>query len=292
MRFWQFSKPKGPGFGISKNFYISVLAAKATLPPVLEIVNPQGSGGALEGFGAPLMSSSTKDDLTKPMQRGAYAIASKDRKTVLKCIVIPKEEAGFDPEAFLRSPHAALIPDEMAARIRSTWTLLQLTFESHDPDVYPSLEFLQRLVIRLGDLTDGVIADPTCRRYQLPNQVRVGDRVDPRIDVREHVSVQLTPGKEGLHAYSLGLQKFNLPEFELYGIPDSLHGKAQLFLLNLGQLVLKGESIKAGDTVGDRSAGFEVREGGLDRGIWEGIPVYELIPVRDKTVEQALTASG
>src|SRR5688572_11612277 len=145
MRGWPFGKPKTPGFGISKAYYLSVLSAKATLPQIVEVVNPKGSDGAVEGFGAPLMTDSTKDDLQKPMSRGAYAIASKDRKTVLKLIVVPKEEAGFDPDAFLRSPQAAALPQDMANRIRATWSLLQLTFESHDPMVYPALDFFESI---------------------------------------------------------------------------------------------------------------------------------------------------
>lgn len=290
MRLFKFAKPKGPGFGISRNYYLSVLAGHATLPHILEVVNPQGSNGAVEGFGAPLMQGASKDDLQKPMQRGAYAIATKDRKTVLRTIVVPKEEAGFDPEAFLRSSHAANIPAEMAARIRSTWTLIQLTFESHDPDVYPSLDFLELVTMRLGLLTDGVVADPICRRYQFPQEIVQPNRADAKVDAREHVVAGFTAGKDGLHAYTLGLQKFNQPEFEIYGVPDGLHPHAQLFLIGLAQAVLEGRLVKAGDTVGTKGADFEARDGGLDRAMWEGIPVLELIPVRGLTVEKILNA--
>ena len=57
-RVFKFAKPKNPGYGISKNFYLSVLAGHAQLPSPDEIANPQGARGAVEGFLAPLMSGS------------------------------------------------------------------------------------------------------------------------------------------------------------------------------------------------------------------------------------------
>ena len=51
------------------------------------MVNPKGENGAIAGFGAPL-GNSTKESLANPMQRGAYVIASVDRKTVIKMLVV------------------------------------------------------------------------------------------------------------------------------------------------------------------------------------------------------------
>lgn len=285
---WKFSKPKTPGFGLSSHYYYSVLSATAQLPSILQVVNPKAEGGAIEGLGAPLAAGATKDDLSKPMERGAYVLATKDRKTVLKLIVVPKEEAGFDPEAFLRSSQAAEIGPDLASRIRATWTLLQLTFEAHDPMVYGALDFFSQIAQRLAVLTEGVIADPLARRYMLPQQVFVAPRADEKIDAREHVSVAFRAEKEGIHAFTLGLQKFILPEFEIYGVPDNLFREAEAVLYGLGQAVLLGQKIDAGDIVGSKEGGFEVREGGLDRGLWEGIAVYELLPARGSTVENSI----
>jgi hypothetical protein len=57
---------------------------------------------------------------------------------------------------------ATLAAAEMAARIRATWSLIQFTFEAHDPDVYPAVDFFQEIVMRVGLLTEGVVADPIC----------------------------------------------------------------------------------------------------------------------------------
>jgi hypothetical protein len=65
MRPWQFSKPKNPGFGISRSYYLSVLLAKANLPSIFEIVNPKSEFGAVEGFGVP-MATDEKEALRRP----------------------------------------------------------------------------------------------------------------------------------------------------------------------------------------------------------------------------------
>ena len=128
MRAWRFSKPKTPGFGIDRGYYLSVLSSRPTLPTPLQLANPQTSGGAVEGFAAPLAADASKDHLNMPMARGAYVVASKDRKTVLKMLVLSKEEAGFDPDAYATSALALDASQELVARLRGTWTLAQFTF--------------------------------------------------------------------------------------------------------------------------------------------------------------------
>lgn len=117
MKAFQFSKPKNPGFGISRDFYLSVLSSRATLPTMLEILNPAGAAGAVEGFGAPLMEGADKAALSRPLERGVYVLASKDRKTVLRMRVLSKEEAGFDPSAFVRSSLAIGASPELLSRM-------------------------------------------------------------------------------------------------------------------------------------------------------------------------------
>lgn len=297
---WPFGRPKTPGFGISKAFYLSVLSSRARLPSIVEVANPKGEGGAVAAFGAPLAPNSTKADLARPLARGAYAVASPDRRTVLRLIVVSKEEAGFDPEAFLRSPMAANVSDDMAVRIRATWTLLQLTFEAHDPDVYPALDFFEDVGMRLGETTDGVIADPLSQRYLMPAALRAPVRQDPRVDAREHVAVAFEAKKDGLHAYTQGMQKFvhdrgpkdasPLEEFEMCGFRDDLFREAESVLLGLCQAVLVGRMISEGDIVGGRGGALEARAGGLDRAKWEGVSAIELIPTRNQSLDEAIRA--
>lgn len=101
MRAWRFKKPVTPGFGIAKDYYLSVLASSATLPSMLQILNPKGDIGAVVGFGAPLASGASKDDLALPLKHGAYVLASKDQKTVLKMLLMPPQDAGSIPRRFL-----------------------------------------------------------------------------------------------------------------------------------------------------------------------------------------------
>lgn len=284
MRKWRFSKPKGPGYGISKGFYLSVLSSRPTMPAIRDVVAPKGEGGAIEGFGVPLADSNDKSLLETPMTRGIYAIASRDQKTVLKLRVLSKEEAGFDSEAFARSPLALTAVPETLARIRATWILGQFSFESHDPDVAPSLDLLLDLSVRLAHLSEGVIADPLAQRYLLPEQVRTLDRPAGTVDAREHVSFnrRLSAGAE--QAYTLGMRKFDLPEFELNGLQESEVPLAHQFLLQLCQHVLREGPASPGDAFGP----FQLAEGGFDRGQWEGVPVLEALPPTRSTAGETL----
>jgi hypothetical protein len=280
---FRFSRPKGPGYGISREFYLSVLAATARLPAILDVIEPAGAGGAIKGFGAPLREGASKDELGRPMERGAYVLASPDRKTVLKLLVVPKDEAGFDPDALLSSQIAASIPPELFARIRATWTLLQLAFEAHDPEVFPSVDFLLDVASRLGALTGGAVADPLSEAYHLPERLRVG--AQRPIDASNVVRVVWRPPG---YAFTLGMRKFALPEFEIDRLASSDGPLAERFLYGLCQGVLVRGPLEPGDRVGSRRAPLLVGEGGLDRARWEGVAVYELLPVKGADVSAAM----
>jgi hypothetical protein len=290
MRPWQFSKPKNPGFGISKDYFLSVLACRAQLPTLLSIVSPDGAGGSVVGLGVPLARTATKEDLKNPITRGVYALSTKDKHTVLRMLVVSKEEAGFDPEAFAHSAFALSFTPDLIARIRATWTLVQLTFESHDAMVYPALDFMLSVCERLGTLTDGAIADPVCERYSLPSELKVPKRTDPRFDAREHIRVTSVVKPDGLWVRTLGMRKFGMAEFEVYGIRDDLHVQAEGLLMGLCQGILMGNRVEVGGRVGSPSSPIQIAEGGLDRAVWDGILCYELIPSTKGTINDSLEA--
>lgn len=291
MRAWQFWKfdQKTPGFGISKDFYLTVLAATASLPPITRVIEPAGAEGAVAGFGAPLSSQARKEDLSHPMERGGYVLASLNRQTVLRLLVLSKEEAGFDLEPFLRSKEAELLTSEHLARIRATWTLMQLTFESHEAMVYESAKFVLKVAQRLAALTQGVVSDSISRVYLLPNEVFHEPQLDPKIDVRDWVQVWYRPEKNGW-CYTLGLQKFAMPEFEIVGVEERDASPAKAFLLGIGQSMLLGKQPEVGGYLGAKSCPFQVATGGIDRGNWEGIPCFELLPPSGKSVHDGLAA--
>ena len=288
MRGWPFSKPKTPGFGISRGYFLTILSSKSVLPSIAEIVNPGGSDGAAVGLGVPLEGSGDKTVLIKPMQRGSYVIASKDRKTVLKMIVLSKEEAGYNPDDFVNSPLAFGRDPELVVRIRSTWTIAQLVFESHDPMVYPALDFFLGIGIRMASLSDGVVADSISQRYLLPENVLMSPRVDPLVDIREHVDIKFEVRSDGLHAFTLGMQKFALPEYEILNLFDEDQIPAEHFLLTVCQNVIMGDMTKTGDRFGAPKALFEARDGGLDARFWQGTAVFELLPPTSMTAGEAL----
>jgi len=284
----RFSKPKGPGFGISSNYYLSVLSSRPVMPPIWDVINPDGEGGAVSGLGAPLMQGSTKDSLHQPMERGVYALATRDKKTVVKLLVLSKEEAGFDPEALAKSPMVADLDPEIVSRIRATWTLAQATFESHDPNVYPALLFHFSILKRLAELTEGAIADPLSKRYLLPQDLLRRHTTDTSTDIFDIATYGTAQRPDGMHAFTLGLQKLSLPELEITGLDPAVARLAGEFLLSVAQGVLQGRLITSGARLGGTDALFEARQGGHDRGLWDGIDVMELLPPTKITATDAL----
>lgn len=269
-----FGRPKTPGFGISKGFYLSVLANTAALPPLLAILSPQGAAGSVKGFGVPLRKDSEKGDVAKPLMRGFYGLASPDQKTVLKLAVVSRDEAGFDPAPVLMSPMGLALSDEVRARIAATWNLLQVTYESHDPAVYPALDFILAICRRMAELTDGIIADPVCQVYRLPSDVPSPFDEGMPFAVRDHIHVHARPQGNAGQLYTLGLSKFAMPELELLDVrPEAeIHGTALLY--TAAQMALAGTKLKAGVRLG----GFQLEEGGQDKALWDGIPCLALVP--------------
>lgn len=287
MKPWQF-KQKTPGFGITKDFYVSVLSASAVMPTMLQVVNPKGDAGAVDGFGVPLAKDATKEDLARPLLRGAYAIATKDRKTVLRLIVMSKDETGFDPTAVLRSSLATQLAPEIRDRISATWSVFQLNFESHHPGVYESVRFVLRVAQRLAQLSGGVVADPVSEVYLLPEEVFQNPQADPQIDARDVVRVHERSTPEGEKSYTLGMRKFGLPEMEISCESTASSILRARFLHSLAQKALLGKILELGDLVGTKPFFFQVATGGLDRGRWDGIPVFELIPPTGRTSDEVL----
>jgi hypothetical protein len=258
------------------------------MPSIVQIINPNGDGGAAVGMCAPLVGPSDKARLARPLERGPYAVASKDRKTIVKMLVLSKDEAGYDPDTYALSSLASDADPELIARLRATWTLAQFTIESHDSMVYPSLDFLLGVCSRLAYLSDGLVADPVSQRYLLPDEVFHVNRVDPRIDARDHLSVRFRNRPDGMHAFTLGMQKFALPEYEITGLADSDADAAVRFLLLIAQTTLLGDLTHEGSMYGSSKAPFEARAGGFDRTLWEGIDVFELLPPTSMTAGEAL----
>jgi len=288
MRGWPFSKPKTPGFGISREYFLTILSSRSVLPAIAEVANPAGIGGAVVGMAVPLEGTGEKSALLQPMQRGGYVIASKDRKTLLKMLVLSKEEAGYNPEDYVNSPLAIGRDPELVVRIRATWTIAQLIFESHDPEVYPALDFFLGIAARMASLSDGVVADSISQRYLLPERVFFPERIDPRVDVRDHVDVKFELRSDGLHAFTLGMQKFALPEYEILNLLEEDQASAENFLLTVGQTVLLGDLTKQGDQFGAPKALFEARDGGFDTRLWQGTSVFELLPPTSMLPGEAL----
>ncbi|MCX7799219.1 MAG: hypothetical protein N2109_02635 [Fimbriimonadales bacterium] len=289
MRPFRFSKPRTPGYGIAADYYLSVLAGTAVLPAPREVLGPKGEGGAVRGFLVPSAPQTDKGFLQRPLERGSYAAISTDRRTAVRMLVLSTQEAFFDPSVVLRSPAGQRLPEEVRARVSAAWTVLQLSFLSHDPMVQPALEFVCSLAARLAALTDGVVADPLAERYLLPADL--APAAGPRLRAEAHVAVRSEPSGGGLWMHTLGMRKFALAELEVGAVPEELEPVARRLLLGLCQERFDGKRLELGDAVGARSCPLQTAPGGLDRARWEGVACWELIPVRTgSTVADCLRA--
>ena len=280
--------PKTPGFGISSGYYLSILANTASLPSPIIVANPKGESGAMAGFAIPMRTDVGKEALGEPMIRGRYGFVSPDQKTALEATIISLEEAGFQPDPFLASPAGMALPDEVRSRIKAAWNLIQLVFKSHDPMVYPALDFQLGVAKRLAELTDGVVADPLSQLYRLPQDILIERKPGEQFAIQDVVTVKNRPDGARLHMFTLGLQKFGLPELEMTGIPKEIEEPAARLLLGVAKTIFKGAKVEPGDQLGSSKAPLRIAEGGLDRGMWEGIKVYELIPDKTMPVEECL----
>ena len=263
-----------------------MLAAKAQLPALLEVVRPKGGDGAVDGLGVPLQSGAAKEDLAKPMERGVYAISTADQKTVLKLRVFSREEAGFDPDAVLASPIGSVLEDEARDRIRSTWTILQLTVEAYDPALYPALDLLAQVAGRLGVLTEGVIADPLAGQYRMPEHFPSHKMPGEPFEVRDYVSVVSLLGVGNWQLTTAGLVKFAQREIGIAEVPDEWTGPASALLLSVAAGVMKGKTLEPGDRLVSEN-GWIIAESVNSAPQLGGAELLELLPLRG-TVGDAL----
>src|SRR5579863_6653518 len=110
----------------------------------------------------------------------------------------------------------------------------------------PPLDFLLGVCSRMALLSDGLVADAVSQRYLLPDEVFHSNREDPRIDARDHVAVRFRSRPEGTHAFTLGMQKFSLPEYEITALDPSETESAARFMLVIAQTVLVGNLTRQG----------------------------------------------
>lgn len=273
--------PRKSPLALSPEFYLTVLGCTARLPALSQLANPGAVGGAVEGLPVPLNRNATKDALDQPIERGAYAIASKNKKTLLSMIVMHPEEAGYDPTPVMNSPLAAAMHPDLLLRLRSTWHLVQFSFKTYDPAVYPALDLLLDVATRLATLSEGAIADPLAQRYLLPNELKMHPRAAPLADAREHIAVHRIPSGSKVRVFTKGMAKFALPELEMQDVRQERSFQAEAVLMSLAQEALLGSPIAEGDSVSVGGKGkLTAYPGGQDRGLWEGIAVLELLPER------------
>lgn len=266
----RFKKPDNPTVPISSDFYLSVLASNAVAPTLNSLMNPKGVDGGIVGLSVPLMQDSNIDELARPISRGVYGLSSLDKKTVIKMRAFSHEEAHFDPESVLSMPSFQSMDSEIVQRIRATWTIYQLTFESYDPALFPSLNMFINTVARLGILTEGAIADPLAMRYLLPQHFMLSH--DNDFYVQNFVGITKQSERDECRISTKGLSKFDQREIELTVNNMDVAEIASQFLLSVANGVVHGQKLDLGDKLISEE-GWIVSEG-------LGPNTFELIPMK------------
>ena len=87
--------------------------------------------------------------LGEPLSRGAYVIAfARQKDGSQDAASQQKKKRAMTPKLLLIASMAVGADLELLARMRGTWSIAQLRFESHDPMVYPAVQFLLSFCVR------------------------------------------------------------------------------------------------------------------------------------------------
>lgn len=248
---WPFrKKAREAPLDINKNAYLSVLLGPGPRPPVLTWVNPAGSNGAVKGFAAPLDQGESADLLSQPIVNGSYALATPDRKTLVQADFFDLSDVSefklpADPAS---QAMVDLVGDKLQSAVAAVG-LATLVFKGYSPDVYQSVRFMLDSAARLAAETSGVVADPLAETYRLPQDLRQENPLDPRIDFRDIGTIKAIRQADGVWIGTRGMAKFNLPEFEVYGVEVSDVTRFGEMLIVSGQEALLGSSMPLGETV-------------------------------------------
>lgn len=274
---WPFKKkPQSPTFTLNKHFFLSVLIPSGTLPPVLQIVNPDGSNGAVQGFMVPMQQGATKDLLNEPITDGAYGILTKDKLTALELHLIPKNQI---PDFAIPEDEIMLaqidLTGEKLKRARQVQHFANIVVKGYHPEIYPAIQFFHSVTARLAHLTEAVVSDALAETYRLPQELQLSPKLDNRIDFREIGTIKAVQLQDGVWMSTRGLVKFNLPEYEMYGITKETADTAATMLVSAAQQTLIGFPIKVGETAFAQESPLEVVMGTKQRHIWNDRPALE-----------------
>lgn len=277
MPFWPFRKRKQPsGLTLNRNFYLSVLAPGRDLPPLLSLINPDGSNGAAAGFGAPLSEGASRDLLNVPLPTGAYALTTRAQDTVVQMdVFLLAQVPSFSMPKSTAERKAAGVTPAVAERLERAEYLINFVIRGYR-DALESARFFLDVVARMGAISDGAVADALAEAYRLPGDLTLKNRLHPLVDFREIGTVRFAPDQgDTLWVSSRGLVKFNLPELEMYGVPKEHSDAAARMIAAAGQQSLIGMPMQPGESAFAPNSPLIICEGTRNRNLWGDRPTLE-----------------
>lgn len=292
MRFWPFGRKRTSksGLVINRHLHLSVLAQKKNLPPLLTVVNPDGSNGAVQGFGAPLYEGATKDILNEPLRPGDYGIVTPRQDTALQMTIVPLENVPhFQKPRTPEQRRQSGVTDAIARLLDPADVLLDATIRGYQ-DALVAMRFFLDFVKRLAEGAEGAIADPLAETYRLPSDLSIRNRLHPYVDFREIGATRVEALSDGLWVSSRGMIKFNLPELEMYGVlQDDLEAAVRMVIAACQQMI-SGIPFRVGETAFLPSQPLAIVEGSKNREVWGDRPTLEFRDPRGSGAGEGVAA--
>lgn len=289
---WPFKKKKEKqNLTVNKGFYLSLLAGPEVLPPLLQIINPQGSNKAVKGYGAPLDAKASKDMLNHPLIEGSYVLSSPEKLTLIQMSILPlgKLKGYSFPNDPALCSEVDLTPEKLN-RVRSTTMLIDFTFAKVSPDVYQTVQFLLDCVSRCAGLTNGIVGDSLAETYRYAHELNPQPKLHSLIDFRAIGSIKAIRQSDGVWVSTRGLCKFNLPEFEMYGIPDELVNTSAQMLISAGQQSLIEQFMYEGETAFAIKRPLLIVHGTRNKEFWKDRPVLEFKDLDEQGARKGVQA--
>lgn len=252
------------------------MSGPGALPALLQVCNPDGSNGAVAGYAIPLRPGASRDLLSSAMTTESYGFTTLDKKGVLQLDIFNRNAVPFQLPATEVERRDMGLTEEGEARANACAYVGTLTFRGYDEDVYPTIRFFLSVAIRLAALTNGIVADPLAECYRMPETwIPPAPRNEP-LDFREVARVRAEAMPDGVWVSTRGLSKFNLPEYEMYGLPEPLVSSAAVMVASAGQQSLFGIPIRVGESAFATAQKLLAVQGTRNRAAWGDRNAIEL----------------
>jgi hypothetical protein len=113
--------------------------------------------------------------------------------------------------------------------------------------------------------------------YRLPEDFSQANPLDARLDFRDVCSIKAFAENGGVWVSTRGMSKFNLADYEVYGVGEADVTQIGEMLVLAGQEALLGSPMPVGETVSTPLGQVETMHGTKNRDKWGDRSTIELV---------------